>query len=67
MSRKVWVGFNFRFCCEVLGTTALFKSVSSCLCEKVIFITLLKINSILVLCSAPRNRACSEVQERESR
>lgn len=64
LSRKVWVGFNFRFCYQVLGTTALLKSFSSCLCERVIFIALLKINSILVLCSAPRNQAC---WERESK
>lgn len=51
----------------LLGTTALLKSFSRCLCERVIFITSLKINSILVLCSAPRNQACSEVWERESK
>lgn len=65
MSRKVWVGFSFRFCYQVLGTTALLKSFSSFLCERVIIITLLKINSILGLCSSPRNQACSEVWERE--
>lgn len=67
VSRKVWVGSSFRFCYQVLGTTSLLKSLSGCLCERVIFITLLKINSILVLCSAPRNQACSEVWERESK
>lgn len=67
MNRKVWVGFNFRFCYQVLGTTALLKSFSSCLYERVIFITPLKINAILVLLSALRNQLCSEAWEREPR
>lgn len=66
-SRKVWVGFSFRFCYQVLGTTALLKSFSSFLCERVIIITLLKINSTFGLCFALRNQACSEVWERESK